>query len=311
MLGGVHPRGLRGTPQVSARAAAFAALLMAGAVLGARAEPPLGTPSAVPAELVRSLNLKPFYKQYVEAHGIPVIASEKPSPYAVREAAYLVDQMLAGRDDLRRAIAGNKVRVVVMAATEATTAVPEHSDLAPAAYWDRRARGLGATHARPAISCAEENLLTYPGDPYTGENILIHEFGHTVHQMGVRVLDRQFDGRLKAAYDAALAAGKWKDTYAATNPAEYWAEGVQSWFDCNQVKNPVHNGVRPREQLTEYDPELAKLLASVFTHNEWRYQRPADRKEPAHLAGYDASKAPRFRWNLLVGVNGTSPPANP
>lgn len=308
MMGDLPAVPERAPVMIGIRGVLLAAVLTVGVVFGARAEPTAG---GLPADLVRSLHLKPFYRQYVDARGIPVIASEKPSPYAVREAAYLVDQLLAGRDDIRRAIAGNGVRVVVMAATEATTAIPEHSDLAPAAYWDRRARGLGATRARPAISCAEENLLCYPGDPYTGENILIHEFGHTIHQMGVRQLDPRFDQRLKAAFDAALAAGKWKDTYAATNPSEYWAEGVQSWFDCNQVKNPVHNGARTREQLAEYDPDLAKLLASVFVHNEWRYQRPADRKEPGHLAGYDASQAPRFRWNLLVGVNVTSHAATP
>lgn len=311
MMGGIHARGFRRSHRIWVRIVVLAGVLCSGALLSARAEEPSASPSLVPPGLVRSLNLKAFYKQYVDAHGIPVIASEKPSPYAVREAAYLVGQMLAGRDDLRRAIAGCKVRVVVMAVTEATTAVPEHSDLTPSAYWDRRARGLGATRARPAISCAEENLLCYPGDPYTGENILIHEFGHTIHQMGVRPLDQDFDRRLKAAYEAALAAGKWKDTYAATNPSEYWAEGVQSWFDCNQSKNPVHNGVRTREQLTEYDPELAKLLASVFTHNEWRYLRRVDRKEPAHLAGYDPSRAPRFRWNFLVGMDGPGQSASP
>lgn len=51
-----------------------------------------------------------------------------------------------------------------MAQDEMTTDVPEHCDLRPKDYWDRRARRLGATDARPAVSCGEENLLCLPGD---------------------------------------------------------------------------------------------------------------------------------------------------
>ena len=71
-------------------------------------------------------------------------------------------QMLDGRHDMLDAMADQKVRLVVMAWNEFTTDVPEHADLEPAVYWDRRARGLGATPEAP-VSCAEENLLAYPG----------------------------------------------------------------------------------------------------------------------------------------------------
>lgn len=253
--------------------------------------------SPPPASLVASLHLSRFYRKHVSAHGLPVLSSDKASDYALREAAYLIDRMLKGREDIRQAMIRNRVRFVVMAPTEMTTAVPEHSDLTPAKYWDRRARGLGATPARPAVSCGEENLLCYPGDPYTGENILVHEFGHAIHEMGLRAVEPDFDRRLKAAYDRAMAAGLWRGTYAATNPAEYWGEGVQSWFDCNQAVNAYHNGVRTREQLEAYDSGLAALLASVFRNNVWRYRRPDQRTNEAHLAGFDPAKAPRFSWD--------------
>ena len=148
----------------------------------------------------RLLGLSPFYTKYVSAHGLPVVGSAQVSDYALKEAAYLVDAMLAHRPDVRDAMIKNKVRCAVMAYNERTTDIPEHSDLTPKNYWNVRARGLGATSIRPAVSGAEENLLNYPGDPYSTENILIHEFGHAIHEMGLNTADPTFDGRLRQAY---------------------------------------------------------------------------------------------------------------
>jgi hypothetical protein len=180
-----------------------------------------------------------------------------------------------------------------------TTDVPEHSDLTPKQYWDRRARGLGATKERPSVSGAEENLLCLKGDPYRNENITIHEFAHAVHLMAVNEVDKTFDQRLREAFEAAKAGGLWKETYALTNDREYFAEGVQSWFDCNAPKGHEHNGVDTREKLRAYDPGLAKLCTEVFGDGEWRYERPDSPrrlKEPGHLAGFDRGAAPAFAW---------------
>jgi hypothetical protein len=249
-----------------------------------------------PEALRKELKLADSYKKCVVIGGFAVVGSAKVSDYAMLEAAYVVDKMLAGRDDLRKALIKNKVRLAVMAATEMTCDVPEHSDLTPSAYWNKRARGLGATKRRPAVSCAEENLLNYNGDPYRGECILVHEFGHAIHEMAMNTVDKDFDARLKTAYEQAMRDGLWKNTYAATNYKEYWAEGVQDWFDCNLTNAHEHNHVGTREALQKYDPRLAKLMVEVFKDNDWRYTRPAQRKEAGHLAGYDRSKAPRFAW---------------
>ena len=73
--------------------------------------------------------------------------------------------------------------------------------------------------------------------------------------------------RLKKAYDAALAAGKWKDTYAATNIEEYWAEGVQDWFNVNAEvpkTDGKHNQVNTRKELKAYDRGLYDILSEFF-----------------------------------------------
>ena len=240
--------------------------------------------------------LDPFYEKHVSAGGLPVLGSGRVPDQALFEAAWLIDRMLAGRADVRQALIANRVRFAVMAHDEHTTRIPEHSDLTPARYWDRRARGLGATPVRPAVSCGAENLLGYEGDPYSTENILIHEFAHAIHEMGMSSVDPTFDERLEAAYRSAMEAGRFEDKYASVNRNEFWAEGVQSWFDTNREDDRDHNHVDTREELLEYDPALAALVAEVFPASDWRYVHPRDRAEPGHLAGWDRSSAPTFRW---------------
>jgi cyclophilin family peptidyl-prolyl cis-trans isomerase len=251
------------------------------------------------AEEVRFLfDLDPFYQKVAFVESLPIVGSAKVSDEALLEAAWIVDKMLGRRIDILDAMAGQKVRLVVMAYNEFTSDVPEHSHLEPAVFWDRRARGLGATPKAPAVSGAEENLLSFPGDPYAEENILIHEFAHAIHAMGLNRVDPTFEARLLAAFEDAEERGLWRGTYAITNPAEYWAEGVQSWFDDNRENDSLHNRIDTRTELEDYDPALAALCAEVFGKGEWRYRRPWDRDphERSHLASFDPATAPRFKW---------------
>ena len=236
-------------------------------------EPQPAALTTPPADLVKNLKLSPFYKKYIDAQGLPVLGSEKVSDAALREAVEIVNHMLDGRDDVRKAIIRNKIRVAIMAPSEQTVDIPEHSDLTPKDYWNARARGLGATLARPAVSGAEENLLNLRGDRYAKENILVHEFGHTFHEMGLNSIDRGFDQKLQDAYAAAKKKGLWKGHYAQTNHKEYWAEGVQSYFDTNVAEADT------REKLAKYDPDLFALIDAEFRQSKWRYVR-YDKRNP-------------------------------
>jgi hypothetical protein len=227
--------------------------------------------------IVQQFKLAPFYKKYLDAQGLPILASAKVPDAAMGEAADIVNHMLQDREDVRQAMIKNKVRVAVMAATEKTTDIPEHSDLTPKDYWDKRARGLGATFVRPAVSGAAENLLNLPGDRYARENILVHEFAHAMHEMGLNSLDKSFDDKLRSIYQSALDRKLWQKTYAATNHKEYWAEGVQSYFDTNDANNAQHNDINTRDKLEKYDPGLFGIIDEVFHHSAWRYVRYAQR----------------------------------
>ena len=247
--------------------------------------PPPDIPTSLPVPPA-SLGLDAFYRKYVDANGVPVISSARVTDEGLLAAREIVIQMLRRRRDARDAIVRAHVRVVVMAPQEQTLDVPEHADLAgtptdrPGVDWNERARGLGATKIRPATSCGEENLLCLEVDRYRGENILIHEFGHTIAEIGLED-DAGFQRGLRAAYDAAMAKAIWHGTYVATNANEYWAEGVQDWFDANLHDVAEHNEVHTRARLKTYDPALYALLARVFEDDEWRYHCPGKPEGPA------------------------------
>jgi hypothetical protein len=247
-----------------------------------------------------------FYSQVVHAHGYPICASSKVGPYALKEAAYLADLMLAKRPDVREAMIASGSRLCILSHDEFTTDQPEWAWLGKLPvpgfesmsikdYRDARARGMGGSATDPFCSCAEENLLAYEGDPYSTECIFIHEFAHNIHLRGLSNVDPTFDQRAKSVYDSAMKAGLWKGKYASVNHHEYFAEGVQSWFDNNREDDHDHNHVNTRAELLDYDPALAALCREVFGGTELKYTNPTTRLT-GHLAGYDPAKAPKFEW---------------
>jgi alpha-glucosidase len=230
----------------------------------------------VPEEVVKKYKLDTaFYQKHLDYKGFSILSSAKVSDAALLEARYLIDQLLGERDDILQAMIKAGCRFMVMAPTEMTTDVPEQRHLNKA-YWDRRARGLGGKLS----SCGEENLLNLKGDRYNRENILIHEFNHAIHQQGLRVVDPTFNKRLREAYQRAMDKGLWKKTYVATNPSEYWAEGVQAYFDCMRPQF----GANTREKLQKYDPDLFALADEVYKQSKFRYVR-YDRRAAAAVMG--------------------------
>jgi len=231
--------------------------------------------TAVPEAVIKKFDLNTaFYKKHVDYKGFSILSSARVSDAGLLEARYLIAQLLGEREDILQAMIGRGCRFMVMAATEMTTDVPEQRHLKndPKTNWDKRARGLGGKLS----SCGEENLLNLKGDRYRYENILIHEFNHAIHQQGLRVVDPTFDGRLKKAYQAAMDKELWKGTYPATNHGEYWAEGVQAYFDCMRPQF----GANTREKLQKYDAALFQLVNEVYKESKFRYVRYDQRNPP-------------------------------
>jgi len=58
-----------------------------------------------------AFELDPFYQQWIDVEGMPVVASARVSPYAVKEAAWLIRRMIGHRQDVLGALATNRVRL--------------------------------------------------------------------------------------------------------------------------------------------------------------------------------------------------------
>lgn len=230
-------------------------------------------PEKIEWEITRppaDLGLDPFYKKYVYVNGIHIISSWRVPDSAIYKACDIIMYMTdALPKDIHKELTLRNTRVGIMARYEGTTDIPEHSYLEKdtSLNWDVRARGLGGGLDLPLTTCAEENLLCYQIDKYHAEDILIHEFAHTIHGVGILPRYPDFNTRLQILLDKAIEEGKWENTYARTDVWEYFAEGVQDWFNVNaEVPFPdgKHNHVNTRKELREYDPELYKLLAEIF-----------------------------------------------
>ena len=236
-----------------------------------------------------AFKLDPFYQQWIDVEGLPVLGSEKVNPYALKEAAWLIWQMIGHRPDVIEVWVQNRVRYSVMAYNEILTDIPEFS----ANHIDFlvfRTRGeAGTAIPEPTVTSAEENLL---GDG--SYSILIHEFGHAVHLHGLKLIDPTFDDRLQRAYDTAMANGLWQGTYASSNSWEYWAEGTQAWFYPNGGGS-FNNYGNTRQALKAYDPGLAALLTEIYGDGDWRYTIPATRTHLPHLQGFNPQDVPTFQ----------------
>jgi hypothetical protein len=256
-----------------------------------------GAPGQRPAALLQNytefsvtappaaLELDPFYKKYTDAHGIPVVTSEKVPDAALLMARDIVKFMLADRPDLRKELIRKKWKLAIMAETEVTYDIPEHRKFRPLPkidderltpqqretynqpggvgsmtgeqYWNARGRGFGGEpNGENTTSCAEENLLGYPGTRYFGSSICVHEFSHGIMRGAVYTVDPDYR---KAVEDAYAAAKKQNLTsaqgYPGNNFNEYWATGIEAY---------VFGSGRDRDSLIAADPRLYELVRQVI-----------------------------------------------
>lgn len=217
-------------------------------------------------------NIPSFYQKYIETEGLYVTSSGKVSDEALLKACDIISLMLAKRPDVKAHMVKKGCHVMIIGKDEETCDLPEFAHICNCEdsikYWNWRARGFGgAPEDEFSSSCGEENLLALPQDKYVGENILIYEFAHLIHTVGIVGVEPDFNERLEALRQNAIRKGLWEKTYAVSNKEEYFAECVQSFFNCNRYAEPangVHNWVNRRTKLKTYDPDMYRLLQEYF-----------------------------------------------
>ena len=212
-----------------------------------------------------------FYKKYLDIKGISVAASAKVADEALQRTHFIVTHMLAGRPDIIETMAKAGTRLIIIGKDQVYTEMPEYRNARNPKYLNERVRGTGGFDV---CSFGEENLLNLADDRYDDESIGAHEFSHTIDS-ALHRMDPEWGRRLNRNFSTAVAKGLWKNTYAGSNPAEYWAETVTMYFDCERPNNWNHGPIATREQLKQYDPDEYDLIRQTFKltpESDWRYQ---------------------------------------
>ena len=221
------------------------------------------------------LELDPYYRKYLDAGGIPVLASSDVDDAELYHARDIIAAMLSDRPDLLANMAANRFRVIIYEndGCRGPFQVPELRDDLPPGRCTQTV-GIASIKGRANRFTGEmflviEAIGVAPAIlPYCNF-IFVHEFAHLVdyalsYQLpGTTVFDPGFDARVQSAYSAAISAGLYQDAYAATSHLEYWAEAVTFWFLPDMltglVRTPAHVS-----KLAHYDPHAARLVEEVF-----------------------------------------------
>ncbi len=237
-------------------------------------EPPPPPPQEVQPPPA-SLGLDPYYRKYLDAGGIPVVASAGVDDAELYHASDIILAMLSERPDLLAAMVANRFRVIVYEddGCRGPYQVPElRDDLPPgrcsSAVGIASIKGIANRFTGEVLLVIEAVGVAPAILPYCNF-VLVHEFAHLVDYTislqlpGPSVYDPGFEPRVRSAYNAALAAGLYRNAYAATNPREYWAEAVTFWFLPDMltglVRTPAHVAT-----LADYDPRIVSLVEEVF-----------------------------------------------
>jgi len=143
--------------------------------------------------------------------------------------------------------------------------------------WDSLA-GVGGVRA----TCLDDNYMCTNADPYYRQyNVLVHEFGHTIHMYGIPAFSG-YIARITEAWANARARGIWDNSsYAMSDYLEYFAEGTTVWF--NTSRHPSSSGgmngcgrpaggfcaneTEARNWLREKDPLLFDALSYTYTNH--------------------------------------------
>ncbi|XP_071082301.1 uncharacterized protein [Haliotis cracherodii] len=224
-------------------------------------------------------------------HWLEVAASPKTTETGHYEAALIVSKMTRHMPSavFSKLSAGGSVGVFTR--TETLAIYPEYYGLkdTPACHgscaghcsasctFDGRKWSTvsGAGGARAVV--LDDNVMCTSRDPHNHhENILVHEFTHTIHHHG---LDSQHSMEVIAAYNHAKYVNLWVlSAYAMTNREEYFAEGATAYFNVNQEASAAGmnkcdgthyctSETAARNYLKLHDNSLYSVLTYVFTNN--------------------------------------------
>lgn len=215
-----------------------------------------------------------YYTQFYTAKcGIVCQSSDDVAYDSLKAAGDMIDIMLAKTDTgIPAELVKNKAKMALYGPHENAYFIPEHRYAwNPEMYY---VEGYGGNFYNNCVSSiAERNVIrALTGDvqtAYRNENILVHEFGHSVKLVGMDALeDKTLKNEFSALYKSRIKAGMWPNTYAGSNPDEFFATMCTIWFnvmdDVKDWNDGVRSPINTREELKEYDPETYAFFEKIF-----------------------------------------------
>lgn len=205
-----------------------------------------------------------FYRKHLDADGIPIMSNQWVDDGALHEAKRLLKEAIPS--ELHQRLISVHLRVVLFNEADGINRLPEYRT----EKFDQNLCGY-SDGARFLVSVNANTLLCRTGSCDVGSTFL-HELGHAVRW----VIDDSKSWDIEYAYKNAMSAGLWGKSYGKRNSDEYWAEGVQIWFDAKP--NSLGDGINTRDELKKYDLELAALLERVWGDGPWKYTCPVNER---------------------------------
>lgn len=229
-----------------------------------------------------------FYGKRLQYAGIEIKAHDSTEDRALFAARDRLEQMLRANPSVRASLAAAGAELHIIGAEQAPSDLPENRHLKGRPYEgaltiDERTRGTGGL----AASCGEENLLKLARDRYEGRDVCVHEFAHTIYNVGVGEATRAL---FAARYSAATARGLWKGTYAATSADEFFAELSMWYFGTHGDPGALRRVESGAAWLAAYDPESFALLDRFY-----RGLLPGAQAPWPRAALLDVQKEPELR----------------
>jgi alpha-glucosidase len=204
-----------------------------------------------------------FYGKRLRYAGIEIKSHDSIDDRALTAARERLEQMLRSNPSVSANLAAAGAELHIIGADQVPSDLPENRHFKGRPYEgtltiDERTRGTGGGLA---ASCGEENLLKFARDRYEGRDVCVHEFAHTIYNVGV---DEATRALFAARYSAATARGLWNGTYAGTNPHEFFAELSMWYFGTHGDPGALRRVERGPAWLAAYDAESFALVERFY-----------------------------------------------
>lgn len=214
-----------------------------------------------------------FYTRFTQSHsGIIVKSSNQVTRETHRKAVQIIDTQLAKIPAVAQKMIEHGADLAIYGHGEDVYDIPEHRG--GASILGRPVEGFGGCADDPTTSISEANVLRITEGPtqtrYLNECIMVHEFGHAIHLVGIKNLkDQSIANELLACYEHAKAHGLWPNTYIISNYEEYFATLSTIWFNVmaesvSGTWDGVRGPINTREELKLYDPQAYAFLAKIY-----------------------------------------------